>query len=143
MDRDIDRIIAYRDELLDCINHYEKETDNRLTYISAGSLALVMTYISTQSNISHIILFIIGGICMVLSLLMNISSFYVSKHILRKVVSDIDQWHNKGKPKKSKPDIDKIATETIKKIDRYNLINGIILFTGIIVLSSFVTINQW
>ena len=130
-----------RQKIQDVIDKTEDNFEEKLTYLSAGTLALTLTFIEKivpLGNSKAISFLIIGWGLLIMTLLLNLSSHMISKHFMMKTQKEIDIA-------KSSTDFDIIYTKVItrnRKIDCINWITVGLLILGISSIVTFASINS-
>jgi hypothetical protein len=124
-----------REILLESLAKSEDDFEKMITYISAGSLALSLTFIEKIVALDHaekIWLLIVGWALLILTLLTNLLSHYYSKVLVRQTIYDLDN---------NVTDIANKITARNKKIDAINICCIFTLVIGLTLFVIFVSLN--
>lgn len=113
----------------------EDDFEKNITYISAGALAISLTFLEKivpvkESTLTYLV--ISSWTLLVLTLLSNLLSHQYSSYIIDKTIDDVDD--------NSKDSIENWARRT-KKIRIWNILNVVGLIIGIGLFIVFVSIN--
>ena len=131
-----------RQKIQDVIDKTEDNFEEKLTYLSAGSLGLTLTFIEKIVPLENsiVISFLVAGWgLLVLTLLLNLSSHMFSKHLMQKTQKEMDDSN-------SETDNNSIYLKVIKRnriIDFINWVTVILLIFGISSIIAFVSINSF
>lgn len=124
-----------RENLLEALEKSEDDFERKITYISAGSLALSITFIEKIVALDHaekIWFLIIGWALLILTLLVNLLSHYYSKVLTRQTIYDLDN---------NVADISQKIVARNKKIDSINVCCIFTLIIGLALFVIFVSLN--
>ncbi|HYG40087.1 MAG TPA: hypothetical protein VD908_15775 [Cytophagales bacterium] len=113
----------------------EDDFEKYITYISAGGLALTLTFMEKVVQLKEAIyvgLLVLGWVFLGITLLVNLISHFLSARYADASISDLDS---------EVEDIDKRIDKRNWKMDVINLSTIITLFIGITFIIIFVSIN--
>jgi len=131
-----------REKIQEVISKTEDHFEEKLTYISAGTLGLTLTFIEKIVPLGDsvsVIFLVFGWFFLVVTLLLNLSSHMISKHYLIKTQLELDK-NNDSKY------LNSIYLKVIKRNKRIDCINWItvgLLILGISFIVTFASLNSF
>lgn len=138
MDEIIDNCMAKtdREKIQEVIGKTEDHFEEKLTYLSAGSLVLSITFIEKIIPLEDafaVFFLVIGWGLLILTLLLNLISHMISKYLLNKTLLERD---------KNVDSYSKVIKRN-KRIDFINWITVVLLILGISSIVTFASINSY
>lgn len=133
-----------RDDLFRTIEKTEDDFEKKITQISAGALALSITFIDKIVDLStakYFFILIIGWVLLVLTLSINLISILISREFNLKSVDEYDDYEKKIISDKELIQNIKNRNKTIRKLDIISLVK-LLLGIFLIVLFSSLNINN-
>lgn len=130
-------IDEYWNNIQKSIDSIEIDFEKKLTYISAGALALSLTFLDKIVDITKaefLWIIILGWIFLIITLCVNLSSQLYSKRCCWNVMDDIEKGLDQNKIKIN-------VDRRNKKIEKINIITLLSLCLGIVMIIIFSTIN--
>lgn len=132
-------IVANIDSLQETIRGDENLYESKITVLSASGMTLALTFAATYDNVTCKALLIAGLTLSGASLIYNMALHFIGKKIMREKIAFFIQCIDKDKFPYPPPR--DILQNVSNRIDKYNLINVIIMGAGLIGLVTFVCIN--
>lgn len=130
-----------RDNVFNTIDKTEDDFEKKITQISAGALALSITFIDkivNLSNAEHFWVLIIGWVLLALTLSINLISIIISRKLNLKTVDEFDEFDCKRISKEELVHNIKKRNNFISNLDIASLTK---LLLGIFMIVAFCSIN--
>lgn len=133
--------LSDRDKVQEAIEKTEQLFEQKITYISAGTLVISVTFIDTiipLVDAKSTICLKTGWLILVMTLLLNLTSQMISKYYLKKTLTELDKANTSEHFNGTHPKID----QRNKIIDGINWITLILMIIGISFIVIFTSINS-
>lgn len=137
LEKETEEIDRIRSEFYSSIDKSENDLERKITYISAGGLALSLGFLEKIVNLSsasYFFIIIVGWLCLALTLSINLISILTSRKLTMKSLEDFDS-------NISDKDFRNNIAERNKKISKLDQFSLVSLLLGIALIIVFCSIN--